>query len=146
MAGSRLVEVKRAVIDGLAALPALASVAVTYAYRPGQDERDRIFAGRSRATHRPASLKAGRTFRDEVMAFDLVVLCELVGGDAEESEDRAVNTLGLIVEEFIADNRTLGVTGVTALTISGLEVNTMFNDRGHLTEAVYQITYNARLT
>lgn len=150
MAGSILVAVKRKVTTDLAALPALTNegVSVEYAYNAKVTNRDRVFLGRGRAIHDPASLKSGRTFRNERMSFDLIAVTELVGGTAEDAEARVVNTLGLVVEEYFADNRTLGgaVAGLNWVVVSGFEVVSLFNDRGHLAEATYEITYDARLT
>jgi len=148
MAGSRLVEVKQKIITDLAALPSLSAVSVEYAYNAGATDRDRIFFGRARSAHEPASLKSGTTFRNERMILELNVVVEAVGGTAEDAEDRAVNTLGVIVEEYVANHRTLDgtVTGLNWIVVTGLDVTSLFNDRGHLAEAAYELTYDARLT
>jgi len=152
MAGSLLVAVKRKIIADLGTLVPAAlqspDVNVEYAYNASVTARDRIFCGRARSTHDPASLKTGRTFRNERMTLELLVVCEMPGGTAEDAEDRAVNILGPIVEEYIGDNRTLGgtIAGLNWIVVSGLDVTSMFNDRGHIAEAAYELTYDARLT
>jgi hypothetical protein len=148
MAGSRIVAVRSALITGLAAVPALSAVDVIYAWK--FDEvlpRERIFTNRARATHTPASLKSGRTFRNEQMTFDLVVRVEGVDLTAEETDTRAL-VLGTACEEYVADNRTLGgtVTGLNWIVVSGVELNNLSNDRGHLSELTYTLAYDARLT
>lgn len=147
MAGSRIVAVRSALITGLDALSALDGVDVIYAWKFDQElPRERIFTGRARATHTPASLKAGRTFRNERMTFDLIVRVEKVDGTAEEADTRAL-VIGAVVEEYVADNKTgLGVSGLNWITVSGMELNNLSNDRGNLTELTYSITYDARLT
>lgn len=146
--GSRIVEVKRALVSALDDLSDLDDVAVEYGYNAAISQRRRIFTRRAVAQIEPASLKAGKVFRNERMTFELVVLVEAVGGSAEDAEDEAVNDLGLVVEDYIANNSTLGgaVTGLNWIVVSGLEVTPMFNDRGHLAEAAYELTYDARLT
>lgn len=147
MAASRVVAVRSALIDALAALASLDGVVVEYAWRFGSTDRERIFTGRARATHGPASLKSGRTHRNERMTFDLVVLVEKVDGTQEEADERAL-VLGAVVEEYVADNNTLGgtVSGLNWITVSGVELNGLANDRGHLAELTYSLTYDARLT
>lgn len=146
MAGSAVVAAKKALIAGLAADPNLDGVEVTYAWKRGSKKRERIFCGRAQATQEPASLKSGRTFRDERMIFDVTVVVEMPGGSAEAVEERAIE-LGTIVEEWVADNRTLdGVTGLNWAVVTGLDLTSMFNDNGHLAELVLQVTYSARLT
>lgn len=148
MAGSRVVAVRSALIDGLAAVGGLSTVDVIYAWKFDQElPRERIFTSRVRATHEPASLKSGRTFRNERVTFDLVVRVEKVDGTAEEADERAL-VIGALVEEYVADNRTLGgsVSGLNWVVVSGMELNNLSNDRGNLSELVYAITYDARLT
>lgn len=148
MAGSRIVAVRSALIAGLDALSALDGVDVIYAWKFDHElPRERIFTNRARATHTPASLKAGRTFRNEQMTFDLVVRVEGVDMTAAETDTRAL-VIGAVVEEYVADNRTLGgaVTGLNWIVVSGLELNNLSNDRGNLSELTYSIAYDARLT
>lgn len=147
MAGSRVVAVRSALIDGLAALDGLADVDVIYAWKFDQElPRERIFTNRARATHAIAGLKSGRAHRNEQMTFDLVVRVEGVDITAEETDERALE-IGALVEEYVADNKAgLGVSGVNWIAVSGVELNNMSNDRGHLSELTYAITYDARLT
>lgn len=149
MAGSLVVAVKQALIDALQGMTGdaedLEGVAVRYAYRSDTSERERIWTGRARATHTPSSLKSGRMFRDEDMTFDLTIVVEKVGGTAEDAEDRAIE-IGTVVEEYIADNKTLGVAGVKWVRVASAELTPLMNDRGAMAELVYSITYQARLT
>lgn len=141
-----MVAVRSALVAALADLESLTDVDVTYAWTFGSQSRERVFTGRARATHDPASLKAGRNFRNERMTFDLVVLVEGVGLSPEETDDRAL-VIGTLVEEYLADNKGgLGVSGVNWINVTGVELNNLANDRGNLSELTYQITYDARLT
>lgn len=147
MAGSRVVAVRSALITGLAALPGLSGVDVIYAWKFDQElPRERIFTNRARATHEISGLRAGRAHRNEQMTFDLVVRVEGVDITAEATDERAL-AIGALVEEFVADNKGgLGVSGVNWVAVSGVELNNLSNDRGHLSELTYAITYDARLT
>lgn len=141
-----MVAVRSALVDALAAEGDLIDVEVSYAWSFGTQSRERIFTGRARATHDPASLKAGRNFRNERMSFDLTVLVEGVGLNPEETDERAI-ALGLVVEEYVADNKGgLGVAGVNWIRVDGMELQNLSNDRGSMSELTYTITYDARLT
>lgn len=146
MAGSRVGAVKTALVAGLDALSTFDGVEVSYAFRFGSVERERVWCGRARATHDPASLKSGRNFRNEQMTIDVIVHVEGVDLTAEETETRAL-VLGTALEEYVADNKQgLGVTGMNSLTITGVESNILANDRGHLCQLAYELSYDARLT
>jgi len=146
---SALVAVRSAIIDGLADHTDLRDepIEISYQYKAGSSKRERIFTTRARFTHEPASLRAGRNFRDEVGFFDLVILVEGVKQTAEWTAERALER-GLVVEEFIADhkNNELEVTGLQTLTVQGEgSLTEMFNDSGHLAELVYPVRFTARL-
>lgn len=148
MAGSVQRLVRQGVIDALAALPDLDEVRVSFAYEFGQDVRERIFTTRSRALTPPASMKAGRNFRDEAAQFDIVILVEGVGLSTSETEER-MDEISVVVEEWLADNKTgevLDVTGLNWIHQDSWEVTDLGNDRGALVEKVITVSYNARLT
>lgn len=150
MAGSVAVATKQAIVTGftakLAALSAYDDVLVSYAWPAGKKQREKVFGARTRTTHTPASLRPGRTFRDEVGEIDFVILVESVGGSAEDADERA-SAIGQQFEEYIADKRnSLGVTGLNWMTVARTELVNAFNDRGHLTELTITVAYNARLT
>lgn len=146
MASTRLVAVRSALVAGVAGLDEFADVGVMYAWKPTQS-RSVAFTSEARFTHAPASLRAGRNFRDEVGTFKFTILLELPGGSLEAAADAAL-ACGLAFEEYVADNKTgLGVAGVYALLVDGEGALTeMANDRASLAELEYPIRYNARLT
>lgn len=148
MSASRIVAVRSALVTGLDALSALDGVEVGFQYKAGSSARERLWTARARFTHTPASMRAGRNFRDEVGRFDVAILVEGVGKSQEWTSARAL-TLGLAVEEYIADrkNNELAVTGLQTLVIEGEgQLNEMFNDSGHLAELTYPVRFTARLT
>lgn len=144
---SIVVDVRKAVVAGLAARAGLSGVQVTYGW-PGADvaERERIFTNNPRGTHAPASLRTGRVYRDEQMEFDIVLQVEGVGKSAQEADERAV-VLGAEIEEYVADNAgSLGVAGLNWFRMARVEMNNLYNDRGALSEITYTVAYQARLT
>jgi hypothetical protein len=147
VAGTLVVEVREALVDLLTARPNLEGKQVSYGW-PGDDvlETESIFtASRARIEQEPSSLKAGRTFRDETVDFDVVIRFEAIGGTALDA-DQGAQALGTEVEECVADNRTLGVAGVQWVTIRPVALVGLYNDNGHLAELTYTIRYRARLT
>lgn len=148
MAGSIVVAVRKAVVAGLDALPALDDVQVTYAYVwDDTRQRERIFTGAARAVHEPAALKAARNFRNEEMEFDIILQIEGVGMTSDETDQRAID-IGAEVEGYIADRKSneLGITGLNWLRMARMELNNRGNERGTLSEITYTVRYNARLT
>jgi hypothetical protein len=147
MAGTKIVEVRAALTDALAALPTFADSRVAMTWKADAQVREQVFTTRAQFTHEPASMKSGRTFRKEDGEFDLVILVTGVGEDATWSATRAVE-LGTVAEEWIADHRsTLGVAGVNWLIVKGEGALTeMYADRSTLAELTYHVTYEARLT
>lgn len=148
MAGTHVVEVKKALVAGLQALAVddgdLEGVTVEYAYKPDRTLRERIYTGRATGQHEPANMHPGRTSRDEQMTFELVIVVEKVGGSAEDAEDRAVE-IGTVVEEYIGDNRK-GFAGAEWMVVEGtVDLVPMFNDSGALAVLTYTVSYYARL-
>ena len=147
MAGTLVVDVRQALVDLLRARPNLEDKQVSYGW-PGDDQREleSIYTeGRAEIEHDPASLKAGRTFRDETVSFEVNAVFEAVGGNALDA-DQGSQLLGTEIEECIADNRTLGVAGVQSVTIRPVALHAVYNERGHLSMLTYTVRYRARLT
>jgi hypothetical protein len=154
MAGSIVVAARQGLVALVQARPEIETggpeggpLQVSYAY-PGDDvvEKETIFTGRSRAEHNPTALKVGRRFRAETATFDVLVQVRLDGDTAADTEARAFEW-GLEVEEAVADDYTLGgVVGLNWALVSAWDLNTGLTDIGHLTQLIYTIRYNARLT
>jgi hypothetical protein len=155
MAGTRIVAVRSTLLTGLAAMSAYTTLdakghkpLVSLGYPLGAKDREKVFTTRARFSQTPASLKSGRTFRNETGNFNVVITVEGVGESQDTTSARAV-TLGLALEEYVADNRTLGgtVTGLNWLVVDGDgELAELMNDRGTLAELTYPLKYDARLT
>jgi hypothetical protein len=145
MARSVVVEVRKAIIDGIAAALADESVSVSYGWRGGDDERrEQIYTNRPRATHEPAALKSGRSFRTESMTFDIVLLVMNPTDPPEDVDDRVMD-LGQVIEEFIADRKSneLGVAGLNWIGVSAFEMQNQILPTGSMTVAQWAV---ARLT
>jgi len=148
MAGTKIVAVRAAVLTGIGGLTAFAAVPhVDLTWKKGV--REQAFTTRAAFRQEPASMKAGRTFRDEEGTFNLVILIQAVGKekDAQWAAERAV-TLGVAAEEWIADHRTTtGVAGVNWVTVTGAgSLTELYGDRSSIAELIYPVRYTARLT
>lgn len=149
MAGTLIYAVRRAVIDGLsthlAATSGFENIDLAVLWTPNL--REQVFTTRATFTHQSASMRSGRTYRDERGRFDLVVLVAAVGEDGDYAADRAAD-IGLLAEEWIADHRsTLAVPGVNWLHVNGEgSMAELFGDSTTFCELVLPVEYNARLT
>lgn len=140
-----IVATRLAVLDALRPLAAFEDVDVRLSWDSGSEARERVYTARSRFTQKPASMRAGRTHRNEAGIFQVVIRVEGVGDDQETTSARAVE-LGTEVEDWIAENRST-VAGLNWLEVRGDgELAEMFNDAGTLAVLVYTVTYDARLT
>jgi hypothetical protein len=148
--GSALVAVRSGLIAGLDALADFDGVLVEFGYKVGAKNREKVWTQDARFTHKSASLRAGKTFRNEVGTFNLRILVEGVGKSPEWTSTRAM-ALGHAAEQFVAlhanwNDGALGVA-INALTIEGDgELVEAFNDKGSLAELTYPIRFTARLT
>lgn len=149
MAGSIVVDVRKAVAAGLVTAVNDDKVSISYGYRGSDDDRRReqIWTDRVRSTHDVAGLKSGRNFRDETLEFDIVVLVAAVALPPEDADTRALE-LGTLVEEFLADRKSneLGVDGLQWIRVVGFELMNGFAPKGSLSELRYTVRYYARLT
>jgi hypothetical protein len=150
MAGTRIVAVRRALMAGVAGLPEFfeADATVSELWPLGAKAAEMAYTVSSRFTQEPASLKSGRTFRNEVGMFDVEIRVEGIDLSPEDTADRCV-FLGTAFEEFVADNQTLfgQVEGLNWVVADGEgELVEMFNEHGSLAALRYPIKYDARLT
>ncbi len=152
--GSALVAVRTGLITALATLTGtgedLENVSVSYAYPRGPEKRETIYTSGGKFNHSSASLRATKTFRNEVGTFDVRVLVRGISLAQETTSARAIE-LGVVVEDFVAThvnwtNSALGVA-IQTLTVDGDgELVEAFNDKGTLAELSIPIRYSARLT
>lgn len=148
MGRSIVVEVRKAVIEGIKDALNDPSMSVTYGWQGSDDERrEQIYTNRPRATHDPASLKAGRNFRNERMEFDIVLLV-IDPTKAPEDVDTRVVEIGQVVEEFLADHKSneLEIDGLNWIRATSFEIENRVMPTGSLTIAQWGVVYDARLT
>lgn len=145
MSGTQAVAAREALLDGIAALPAFEAVDVALAFDTASDARERVYTRRPKFTQEPASLRSGRTHRNEQGSFQAVVRVEGVGVDQSTTSARAV-ALGVLLEEWVADNRST-IAGLDWLVAKGDgELVELANDLGTLAILTYTLAYSARLT
>lgn len=148
--GSVIVPVRKNLMAALAALPAFANVETVFAYRVGTKARQRAWTQNATFEHSSAGMRAVKTFRNELGAFNLVIRVEGVALAPEDTATRAA-AIGLAAEDWIAtkahwENDAL-VAGLNWLVIEGGGALTeAFNDNGSLADLVYPVKYQARLT
>lgn len=155
MGRSIVVDVRRAVIEALAQelkgpFPGLSC---SYGWLGGSDDkrRQQVYTNRPRATHEPASLKAGPTFRNERMEFDVIVMVQDPMLAAEDL-DEVVMDIVQVIEELIADNKggeNFGIFGLNWIKVSRFEMENRIAGQGvtgSVTLASLTLEYDARLT
>lgn len=158
MAGSISVPVRVAVADGLAGflgglpefngtIDGTEEVEVTYAYDHTTNASQRVFTRTATAETPPASLRAGRNYKDEAGQFFLVLMAAIPGGSPKEAAER-VHVIGVECEEWLGDRKSneLGVAGLQTLTVRGVEDVDLGNDHGHMVERTYRVEWTARIT
>lgn len=143
MPSSAIVAARKFVRDGLEAL--LSDAEVSYSWDPSSRAQYQVFTMRARGDHEPAALKAGKTIRDETARFNIAIHVAEVGGNVEEADDTAIE-FGRIVEDFIATNRCPPVDGINWWVVESWEMDGGPSDNAAITQLIYTIRYNARLT
>lgn len=146
MPSSVIVAARKAARDGLEALlKGDPDITVTYSWDPESSDQKQIFTMRAEGTQEPASLRAGRTHRNESGRFRVVVHAECPGDSPEEADEVAIG-YGQVVEEFFADNRVPGVDGLNWWVIEGWEMNGGPTGQSSISQLIYTVIYDARLT
>lgn len=146
--GSLLVAVRTLLIDGLNDLPEFADVEAVFGYKVGSKRREKCWTQNALFTHQPASMRAAKTFRDEVGTFDLVILVEGIGQSVEWTSERAMD-IGHAAEDWIATHASWesAIEGLNWLQVQGAgALAEAFNDKGSISELTYPLAYQARLT
>ena len=148
--GTRLVAVRKALVDQLKELAEFENIGLTYGFPRTFDGSDDalVYTRNGRATHSPASLRAGKTARHEDGRFELVIFTMTNDDRQEDVSDKATD-LGTVVETFVAERRLneIAVDGVQTLTVDGDLILTEFwrDGGGCGCELVIPVRYTARL-
>lgn len=149
------VDVRRAVLNGFAGRlaylldynPEAAELeaTVTYGYDFGPPVTARVYSGRSRGESTPM-IRAGRSARNETGWFDVNILVQMLGGDAEEADMRCA-AIGSELESWLADRKSnqLDVDGLNSLHVESWLADYTAVDGGMASVRTYTIRYTARL-
>lgn len=148
MAGSPIVQIRKAVVEGLSQMENLAGVEVTYTWQQNSTAREQVFTLRARTdSNDPAALRSGRNNRNERGRFQIVVKARIPGESPETVDERAL-ALGADVEDFLADRKSneLGVTGLNWIRQDGWTLDGGWADNTYVAELTYDVVYDARVT
>lgn len=146
MAGTNAAAAKKALIDLLAALPALDGVQVAYSWPGRSVERECIYAGRVTGPVQLAAMGGTRVSRQEDLVLNLHIVVDKVGQEDLEASDVRACALGAIVEELVAGNPTLGVSGLKVASIVGVDLDGGTDDETAEAVLTYQVGLKSHLS
>lgn len=156
--GTQLVAVRAALVDALGGLPEFSSPGPTgqtpelsFGWRTGWTRREQVWTQRARFEHEPASMRATKTYRNEVGFFDLMIRVEGVGLSQQVTSERVVELM-TAAEDFIAthanwNDGSIG-TGLYELQVvgDGVLAEELDEQGGGRAQINVPIRYKARLT
>lgn len=134
---------KRALIGLLQAAPALTDVQVSYALKPRDMQRQRIWGGATRFTRVFEGLGGPR---DETVTVELYIEVDAVGGEVEEA-DQLVEQLAESVETVLNADPHLGgaVPGLLYRAIDGGETEYSLDDDTAYSQMRLDVAFRAHL-
>ena len=149
MAGTNAVAFKQALIEKIAAIPAIQTMGIQVAYSwPGPTfERECVHGGRVEGQGEYATFAGGRARlpRDETLTVFLYVVVRMPGGDAYDVETRACQ-IGQEIENGIAAAPQFDtVAGMLWATITGVQLDSDADDDAWSAVLEYQIAVRSRL-
>lgn len=140
MAGTSTVEVKQALVAGIAA--ALPDVQVAYSWPGRTAGRECVYCGDASFTQKPmAFCGGGRVPRDELVTVDVHVHVTEPGATAEETEARAAELGEELEHALAADPHLVGLASL----VTGGELLSGFEDEESFSVLTYQVQVRARL-
>lgn len=155
--GSQIVAVRSAMVAALQTLPAYTSAGPTgqkpevlFGWKQNWKRREKVWTQRARFAHEPASLRAGKTFTNEVGSFDLLIFVHGIGLDQETTSARAAE-LGDAAWDWAQTHTSwedLAIPGLTELLVvgDGQVLEGVDSTDQPLAEMTLPIRYKARLT
>lgn len=149
MSGTNAYAAKKALIDQLKALPALADVTVSYGHDVADPGRDWIHGGRVTGPQEYPNLKGGssRFSRDERIQAALVIRSMVADGTGLEGAEARATALGTVVEEFVASHLDLsGLSGLLYAGVVNVDLVSDVDDDGAVAVLTYQIAFRSRLS
>lgn len=148
MAGTNAVAYKRALINAIAAFPALATVQVAYSWPGKQPDMECVHGGRVEGQQNYATFAGGRARlpRDESVVIRIYVVVRMHDADDGYDIEQRLAELGQAIEDGIAGNPQItGVPGLLYAEITGLQMESYPDDDAWQGALEYQITVRSRL-
>jgi hypothetical protein len=156
--GTQLVAVRAALIEALAELPEYLAPGPTgqtpelsFGWRTGWTRREQVWTQRARFEHEPASMRATKTYRNEVGYFDLMIRVEGVGLSQQVTSERVAELMAA-AEDFIATHANWNTgsigDGLYELQVvgDGVLAEELDEQGGGRAQINVPIRYKARLT
>jgi hypothetical protein len=156
VAGSNAHAARVALIAALAALTDpgedLAGVAVAYSYNSrllDASHREIVYGGKMAGPVGLAAMKgSARLKREEQVGLDLHIEVTTPGEETTSAADARCAAIGLVVENYLATNPTLGgtVPGLLKATVDNLECDGFPDDDAAFAMWTYRIVFHSYLT
>lgn len=154
--GSQIVAVRAGLLTGLTALAAYTTTGPTgqkpeveFGWKVNWKRREKVWTQRARFTHAPASMRAAKTFTNEIGEFDLMIFVHGVGLTQQVTSTRAVS-LGSAAWDWVqthANWQALNLGLSEMLVDGGGELSEAVDGEGNaLAEFRLPCKYKARLT
>lgn len=147
MAGTNAVAFKRALIARLENSPLLEGTKVSYFWPGDDDNRELVHLGTVEGVQDFALFRGGgaRLPRNEELVVKLHVVVTKPGTDPDEVEARATE-IGAVVENVLASDPELDdIEGILYSGITGIFLDSSFDDDGSIALLTYDIRVKSRL-
>lgn len=148
MAGTNAVAFRRALIDTVAAFPALAGVQVVFSWPGPRFDRECVHLGRSQGSQEYATFGGGRARqpRNEQLDIDLFVVVRLPSADDGYNAELRAAEIGTLIEDGIAATPQIqSVAGMLYAGITGVELESYADNDAWAAIIKYTVTVHSRL-
>ena len=149
MAGTAISAAKIAIFDGittaLAADGDTDTVKVFYSEPLDRGVKEYVYLGSlTLGDEEPVTLRAGRRKRQEEFVTRVVVVTSGSGRSTVQAIEQRATVIGQVIEEYIADNTSLG-NSVDWVIVTGLELDNLMTPDGPISALQYDLTVRKRL-
>ncbi|HEX8781154.1 MAG TPA: hypothetical protein VF728_08325 [Nocardioides sp.] len=110
----------------------------------GARKRELVFVDDIVGSHDIATMKSGRNPRDERYTVNIAIAVIGTRGTVAKARARAFELMG-VVENVVADNKTLDVEGVLSAKVGEWRTNAFHSNEGPNAEIVVGVDIHARL-
>ncbi len=129
MSTSTIPAVKDALVARLRAHPTLAGVQVERSHPGDTLEQEAVWLGRVIGSNSWVAMRAGRKPRDESYTVQVFIEVIMPGEPETAAEDRVLACYGAL-EDVIAEDPRLGVTGVESMRVAEYELDSGIDGEG----------------